>query len=142
MTPLNLISFLLSLYLIEDHYQAQRSQGHTISSPSSRSRSSSSASSNGKSAFELRYPSWLHRLLFRPQPYEWVENQRKPAPPNRDDERWYYHVYKRKVMRMEATDAFELRNTVLLGLCLLAVGGVWALWGVGRGVWGCVRAGL
>ncbi|KAI0013509.1 hypothetical protein F4779DRAFT_564009 [Xylariaceae sp. FL0662B] len=115
MTPINFVSFLLSLYLVNYRYDHQRAQGH-YHHPSSG-----------------YLPQWLFHLLYRPQPYQWVD--RGPAPPNRDDERWYYHTRQKKLFKMEAADAFELRYTLLLGLCALALAVAWLFYRLGFGLW-------
>jgi hypothetical protein len=116
MTPVNFISFLISLYLIDFHYQSKRADGHH------------------QFGLQSRLPSWMHHLLFRPQPYQWVNN--KPTSPEQSGGRYYYHSKQKKLIKMEATDAFELRNTVLLGLLILGGIATWMAWRVAFGVLG------
>lgn len=130
MTPINFVTFLLSLYLVDCRYQDERARRHAAGR---------SARGSGPSLLPL----WLHRLLFSPErPYAWVDQARgggaegegrppPPDPPNRDDERYYYHTKQRKLMKMEAADAFGLRAPVLLVLSLAVAGAAWAAWRVG-----------
>ncbi|RYP25292.1 hypothetical protein DL767_008470 [Monosporascus sp. MG133] len=118
MTPINLIAFLVSLYLVDVHYQNERARRHAA------------GQQHGE---QQKWMAWLHNLLFRPQPYEWVD-QNKPAPPNKHEERYYYHTKQKKLMKMEAADAFGLRRPVLVGLCSLAVLAAWAAWRLGLGL--------
>jgi hypothetical protein len=41
---------------------------------------------------------------------------------------WFYHTKQKKLLRLEAEHAFALRNSVLFGLCLLAILAGWLLW--------------
>lgn len=116
MTPINFISFLISLYLVDSHYHDKRLQQH----------------SERYSRLPL-LPSWLDRLLFRPQPYGWVG--RKGTNDSGRQERWYYHTKQKKLMKMEAADAFELSRAVLLGLSIVLLVASWLLWRVALGVW-------
>jgi hypothetical protein len=107
MTPINFVTFLVSLYIVDRQYMDERVRRHGPRHAQAPSMQPSASSS-----------SWLQRLLYTPRPYEWVD--RRPAPPNRDDERYYYHSKQKKLMKMEAADAFALRRPVILGLALLA----------------------
>ncbi|KAH9902030.1 hypothetical protein F4778DRAFT_105150 [Xylariomycetidae sp. FL2044] len=139
LTPINFVTFLVSLYLVDSQYQSQRAAQHH-QKPSSSSLSSS---------FQRLLPAWLHPLLFRPQqqqqqqqPYQWVtapvSPQRPPSSRHEEQQRWYYHTKQKKLMKMEAADAFELRNTVLVVLCVMGLGAAWGVAWVALGVWGWV----
>ncbi|KAK6206008.1 hypothetical protein LQW54_007947 [Pestalotiopsis sp. IQ-011] len=108
MTPINFITFIVSLYLVDYHYNSKREHTHSGNS-------------------EGRLPGWLHRLIFRPQPYAWVGGGDGPAPPNQDDRNWYYHTKQKKLMKMEAAAAFEVRSSVLVALVVVAAGAAWGL---------------
>lgn len=104
MTPINFVSFLFSLLLVDYRYTMIRSHNHAEES--------------------TRLPRWLHSLLYRP----------KPDPRGSHDA--YYHSNQKKLMRLEATEAFRLRNTILF-LAVLGLGAVlggvwyvtrWTLW--------------
>ncbi|KAI0482974.1 hypothetical protein GGR56DRAFT_622437 [Xylariaceae sp. FL0804] len=120
MTPVNFVSFLVSLYLIDNYYLDQRAGGQK------------------QQQQQLQQPrSWSHWLLFRPQrpqPYSWVQ---RPAGARSDEKGggggdaegdWHYHSKKRKLLRAEAADAFELRPAVLGAALLLGVALAGALW--------------
>lgn len=117
MTPINFISFILSLYLVDSHYHDRRMQEHS--------------ERYGRLPSWL-LPSWLGRLLFRPHPYGWVG---RTGTNGAKSERWYYHTKQRKLMRMEVADAFEMRRPILLALSVVAFCAAWALWRLSRGVW-------
>ncbi|KAI1382062.1 hypothetical protein F4677DRAFT_13766 [Hypoxylon crocopeplum] len=120
MTPINFISFILSLYLVDCHYHDKRIQEH---------------SGRYSRLPSWLLPAWLDRVLFRPHPYGWV-NGAKPAASNSGrQERWYYHTKQKKLMKMEAADAFELSRAVLLGLCAVMLCVTWALWRFAIGLW-------
>ncbi|KAI3342801.1 hypothetical protein F4824DRAFT_120330 [Ustulina deusta] len=134
-TPINFIAFLVSLYLIDSRNRAQRE---------------SKASGNNRRT-------WLQGLLYRQSssPYDWVDSYRgRPSPqsayattarlhearvgdedaaPARSTREtggraWFYHTKQTKLFRVEAADAFALRNSVLLALGVLAVSVGWVLW--------------
>ncbi|KAK8087972.1 hypothetical protein PG997_002933 [Apiospora hydei] len=98
MTPINLISFVLGLWLVDLRYRCQREHAHSHSHSRPQQPSSSS----------YYLPAWL-----------WWP--RRPA-----EEPFYYHSKQKKLMRMEASEAFKLRNSVLFGLVLAAMFVLWA----------------
>ncbi|KAI0548294.1 hypothetical protein F4679DRAFT_325514 [Xylaria curta] len=131
-TPINFVTFIVSLYLIDNQYRAQRYFQH-----------------------EADETLWLHRLFSRQRssPYDRVDNyQGQPSSPSAnathrngtsnkhaDDvprpakeagDAWYYHTKQKKLFKLEAADAFALRNLVLLALCFLIVSVGWVLWWV------------
>ena len=111
MTPLVFVSFLVSLALVDFRYSVRRSHYH--------------AEGQG------RLPRWLHRLLFRYQRYQYVAVDEGGRP--RGETPGYYHSKQRKLVKMEAADAFELRSTVLAIMGVLSLGLVWGLvWGLWR----------
>ncbi|KAI5866582.1 hypothetical protein GGS23DRAFT_551187 [Durotheca rogersii] len=137
MTPINFVTFLLSLYLVDIQYHERRVREHA-----ERPRGVLPA---------WLLPAWLRRLLFRPapNPYRWVDRDRPVSPRSGsgsgntgsrgaggagaptgdpDAERWFYHTKQRELMRMEAADAFELRRAVLLALCGLLLCAAWGVW--------------
>lgn len=136
MTPINFVTFILSLYLIDSRYLAQRHRRHE------------------NSAEGDNWMPWLHWLLFRrrPSPYDWVDSYQGQQPLHSQNttlrheviishpgdsssvsiketsESWFYHTKQKKLFRAEAADAFALRNWVLFALCILAVSVGWMLW--------------
>lgn len=118
MTPVIFISFLASLAWVDFRYTLMRSHSH------------SDATS--------RMPRWLHTILYRDTPYQYVRVDRgNPGQPTAGDEgtKWYYHTKQRKLMRMEAEDAFRIRGSVLVILGLAAVLSTWSLWQVTWWLW-------
>ncbi|CAM1507366.1 Fc.00g070070.m01.CDS01 [Cosmosporella sp. VM-42] len=97
MTPVNFVVFLVSLLLVDLRYTMRRAYGHPD--------------------VGSRLPTWLHQLVFRPQPYQ---NGRQSSKDEDKHGRWYYHSKQKKLMKMEANEAFQLRNTVLLMLGIVA----------------------
>lgn len=95
MTPINFVTFLFSLLLVELHYTIKRSHNHN----------------DGAS----RLPAWLHHLLYKPEPYQYVRKGNKSPQAGS----WFYHSKQKKLMKMEAEEAFAMRNTVLLLLTVL-----------------------
>ncbi|KAI2640392.1 hypothetical protein GGS26DRAFT_537988 [Hypomontagnella submonticulosa] len=123
MTPIYLVSFLLSLYLIDSQYHNKRIEQHS-------ERQSRLPS--------WLLPSWLDRVLFRTHPYEWVGRNKGGTAGSggtQRKERWYYHTKQKKLMKMEAADALEIQRSVLLGLCVVFLCAVWALWRLSIGFW-------
>lgn len=135
-TPINFVTFILSLYFIDSRYRAQRH----------RQRESSAESNN-------RMP-WLYWLLYRrrPSPYDWVDTYQGQSSLHSQStalrhevivshpgdsssvsiketsDSWFYHTKQKKLFRVEAADAFALRNWVLFALCIIAVSVSWLLW--------------
>ncbi|POR35390.1 Uncharacterized protein TPAR_04398 [Tolypocladium paradoxum] len=110
-TPLAFISFLLSLVLVDLHYSLVRLRSHA-QAPS-------------------RLPPWLHALLFRPRPYESLRHKHRGPSSSRQLQggtEWHYHSNQRRLMEMEAAEAFEIRSRVLVVLALAAAGGTGATW--------------
>lgn len=132
MTPIIFVSFLVSLALVDFQYYAMRVRSYEEEDSGS------------------RLPAWLHRLVYRPQPYQYVRvtvdqtsrggrgavaGAGAGRSAERNDSRgWYYHSKQRKLMKMEVDDAFAIRSTVLavMGVLVLVFG--WVLWQVAR--WG------
>ncbi|PSR91927.1 hypothetical protein BD289DRAFT_481365 [Coniella lustricola] len=55
---------------------------------------------------QQRMPSWLHHIVYRE----------------------YYHSKQRKLMKMEISDAFEMRGSVMAVFGVLTMVGIWAVW--------------
>ncbi|KAH7035083.1 uncharacterized protein B0I36DRAFT_317578 [Microdochium trichocladiopsis] len=117
MTPLNFVTFIISLWIVSGRNQRKRVAMHPRR-----------PSHNGVAAW---LPSWLQGVIFRPQPYHYIDD-RSDNPPNYMDKRFYYHSKQRKIMKLEAADAFELRSSVLGALCIAGVALVWVCVCLGR----------
>lgn len=127
MTPINFVTFLVSLWLVDYHYHHQREY--------------ESAARQGH--HDSRLPAWLHRLIYKPQqPYSWAGpanggggggsngSSGNNSSNNGGETRWYYHSKQKKLMRLHAAEAFEMRKPVLVALGLVTavvlVAGLWA----------------
>lgn len=105
MTPVNFVVFLFSLLLVDLRYSLMRSHSHAETSS--------------------RLPTWLHNLFYSPRPYQYMRVKGKDQ-----EGRWYYHSKQKKLMRMEAEEAFQIRNTMLIVLAVViaaASGTAWYL---------------
>ncbi|KFH41108.1 hypothetical protein ACRE_081850 [Hapsidospora chrysogenum ATCC 11550] len=98
MTPINFVAFLFSLLFVDIRNRLARSH----------------IRSEGPS----RLPPWLHKFVYCPLTNGGTGVDGQP----------YYHTMQRKLLKMEASEAFRLRNTVL---ALFAIGGI----GVVVGSW-------
>ncbi|UNI15278.1 hypothetical protein JDV02_001822 [Purpureocillium takamizusanense] len=112
MTPINFASFIISLVLVDMQYSLRRVHSHAEA--------------------PTRLPSWLHSLLFCPQPYQpahYRKDANAAAGGSRDS--WseqYYHSNQRRLMEMEAEEAFRMRNMVLIVFGLAVAGAAGAAW--------------
>lgn len=125
MTPIIFVSFLVSLAWVDFRYSIMRSHSHS-EEPS-------------------QLPRWLHRITYREAPYKYVKvdaTHSKSPRGSSEGTRWYYHSKQRKLMKMEADDAFQIRGTVLVALGLLAVAAAWAASWAGWWLWTMVTAKL
>lgn len=102
MTPVNFVAFLFSLFLVDLRYSLRRS--HTHSEP------------------PRRLPSWLHSLVYRSHPYG-GDRVRAGA-----GDQWHYHSKQRKLLEMEAEEAFQFRNAMLVLLGVVAIGAATGVW--------------
>ena len=108
MTPVVFITFVVSLTLVGYRNSVARFHYH------------------GQN--QSRLPAWLHRLIYRGRPYEYVvidekgRSVRCPVSPR------FYRTKQGELLRMEAARAFEIRTTVLVLLSLLSIASVFGLW--------------
>jgi hypothetical protein len=121
MTPVVLVSFLVSLAWVDFRYTLVRSHTHSDDDPS-------------------RMPNWLHHVLYRPQPYHYVkvEGEREGVVKDSDGNKFYYHSKQKKLLRMEAEDAFQMRwivVAILGGVIASAAWGSWAAFSWGWQQW-------
>ncbi len=118
MTPLLFTSFLISLLLVDIRNSALRAHYHAAGQPS------------------RLLPRWLHRLVYRYRPYRYdaagaVGSPGSPVSPGSAEGREdYYHSKQRKLMRMEAEEAFEIRGGVVVALVVVGLGVLWVVWRV------------
>lgn len=152
MTPIYFIGFLVSLRFVDAYYTKARTHWHDGSSDGHRH------GGHGDS----RLPAWLHRLLFRPTGYEYRVAGAGAAAADRwrgagedssaavasgseatagsggmRDGRWYVYEgsSQRKLLKVEAEDAFAIRSRVLAVMAVLALLVLWAVWAIVRWLW-------
>ncbi|KAH6619857.1 hypothetical protein B0J18DRAFT_467985 [Chaetomium sp. MPI-SDFR-AT-0129] len=145
MTPLIFTTFLLSLALVDLRHSISRTRYHAH--PTS-TAADDAAHSDHRS--RTRLPPWLHRLIYRYQPYRYdrerpgssataspaVTPGLSPGTPGTpgsylskgEEAGDYYHSKQRKLMKMEAEEAFEMRGMVVVVLGVVSVGVMWAAW--------------
>ncbi|KAK7416121.1 hypothetical protein QQX98_005449 [Neonectria punicea] len=106
MTPVNLVVFLVSLAIVDLRYTVARANN---------------------SYYDVGVPRWLpgwlterlRRLvsLFRAQSYRHLGASAQDLSGD-----WHYHSKQKKLMKMEAAEAFQLHGTVLAVLGVIAAG--------------------
>ncbi|KAI0395060.1 hypothetical protein F5Y17DRAFT_425053 [Xylariaceae sp. FL0594] len=180
-TPINFVTFLVSLYIIDNHYRARREQ-HQHHIYQHDSHDHGNGPSTDITATKRNTRPWLHRLLYyrtRPSSSSSSEGRSisnttatatgttavhtSSSPPagrngvvitNKNDtsctdprsraksgraydkrvvaddgnKTWYYHSKQKKLFKMEAADAFALRQSVLAFLIFVGVAGGWLIW--------------
>jgi hypothetical protein len=112
MTPLNLTVFLLSLVIVDLRYSLARAEN---------------ASGRAAGGLWPWLPVWLRRVVLslrREKPYGGST---------------YYHSKQKKLMKMEADEAFQLHGLVLAALVVLVVVSTIAICCVGSRVYGALR---
>ncbi|KAK0369704.1 hypothetical protein CLIM01_12941 [Colletotrichum limetticola] len=125
MTPIILVSFLLSLAWVDLTYTIRRSRNH------------------GRQGW---MPSWLHSILYRRSQYRYAEakDSKTTTPtttpsPKDEKEEFYYHSKQKKLLRAEVDDAFQLRGQVLVVMALVlftaSLAFAWGGWQISSWVW-------
>jgi len=115
--PLTFVSFLISLFIIDSRNSNLRVHQHASPAPP-------------PSSFFGRTKAFLHQLVFKPQPYAYV---RSPYPSSEKEktksvqaeEPWHWHTKQRHMMKMEISDAFRVRNSVVVALAVIFTGLCW-----------------
>lgn len=120
MTPIVFVTFLFSLIMVDYRYSVMRSHYHA-ENPS-------------------RLPTWLHRIVYRYQPYEYVVVDENGRPTGQSADPRFLHSKQRELMKMEVTDAFEVRSTVMFVLGLISLPLIWGLWRIASWVVGSMLA--
>lgn len=115
MTPINLTVFLVSLLIVDMRYTKNRVQTY------------------GYTHLDLPwwYPRWVAQYIW-PQPYQHIGRTDKGKKTN---ERWHYHTKQKKLMKMEADEAFEMRSTILVILFAVLAFMTCATWYTGSMVY-------
>ncbi|KAI8683817.1 hypothetical protein NCS57_00046500 [Fusarium keratoplasticum] len=104
MTPINITVFLLSLFLVDLRY----TQGRI-------NRYGDGDNGGGRSS------RWMPRWFT--QPYQHIGHTDHDAHGS-----WHYHSKQKKLMKMEADEAFQMRSTVLVLLAVMVALGTSAAW--------------
>ncbi|KAH7136636.1 hypothetical protein EDB81DRAFT_87887 [Dactylonectria macrodidyma] len=129
MTPVNLIVFLVSLALVDMRYTLARSSNYY-------DRTGDATSGLLPSWFSRWFPPWMSQQLgrlvwsFRGQPYR---HDARDAP--NSSGRWYYHSKQKKLIKMEADEAFQMRGIILATLGVLAAAVTMLVYCVARRVY-------
>lgn len=108
MTPINFVSFLLSLVVVDLEYSYMRVRNHTEASG--------------------RLPTLLHHIIFRSQPYATDIRVRSQGPHHYEEEVWHYHTKQGRIMKLEAEEAFRGRNRIIIFLAVFLAIITWVLW--------------
>ncbi|KAI9715748.1 MAG: hypothetical protein M1812_005746 [Candelaria pacifica] len=123
-TPILFLSFILSLFLVDRRNTSYRTTQHPSPPPTT------------------LLAKLKHALV---SPWQDAEPYRSGNHQDGKEEKWRLHSKHRKMMRMEVSDAFELRGKVVVGIVvfgLLAGLGVlvcgWWIWGLWIGGLGMV----
>ncbi|RKK86463.1 hypothetical protein BFJ71_g13784 [Fusarium oxysporum] len=102
MTPVNITVFLFSLLLVDFRHTAGRNNFYGTGN---------------------RQAKWVPRWFL--QPYQHIGHSDHDA-----HGRWHYHSKQKKLMKMEADEAFQMRSTMLVFMAValaLATSAVWFL---------------
>ncbi|KAB8302084.1 hypothetical protein EYC80_005535 [Monilinia laxa] len=109
--PITFISFLISLFLIDRRNSSLRLHQH-------------SQPRTYPNTFFGRIKEFLHKLVFKPQPYAYIKSpyrgQNAEGDKQREEEPWHWRTKQKKMMKMEVSDAFKLRQWVLVGMAVVA----------------------
>ncbi|APA06519.1 hypothetical protein sscle_02g012890 [Sclerotinia sclerotiorum 1980 UF-70] len=110
--PITFISFIISLFLIDQRNSSLRINEH-------------SKPRTYPNTFFGRTQEFLHSLVFKPQPYAYLKSpyrgQHAEGDRKREEEPWHWHTKQKKMMKMEVSDAFKFRQWVLIGMAVVAV---------------------
>lgn len=116
MTPLIFVTFLLSLVWVDLRYTLKRSRYHSYQGG--------------------WMPCWLHNIVYRRSPYNYVRAKDQSTPSPRDEQgEWHYHSKQKKLMRMEVDDAFEMRGYVLVAMAVVSLSIAWGFWALSSWLW-------
>lgn len=137
------MSFILSLALID-------SRNHYL-------RIANREPSAGSGGIIQSIRGFLHGVVFRRKeggegPYEYVKSPNAGASPGAvspdggvkgkegkgKEEPWHWHTKQRKMMKREFDDAFEMRNSVAVGIVAVLLGCLLGIVGLVGWVWGFV----
>jgi hypothetical protein len=115
--PLTFVSFLLSLALIDTRNTTLREHYHAAPTPP-------------PSTIGGHIRQWVHTLCYKRSPYasyeppgtgEKLADGTVQTPGGAVRQGWFWHTKQRKMMRLEVTEAFELRRSMLVLMGFVAV---------------------
>ncbi|TGO35603.1 hypothetical protein BHYA_0152g00080 [Botrytis hyacinthi] len=111
--PITFVSFLISLLIIDSRNSYLRIHQH-------------SKSRTYPNTLIGRIQEFLHKLVFKPQPYAYIKSpsrgQNAEGIKRKEEEPWHWNTKQKKMMKMEVSDAFKLRQWVLIGMAVVATG--------------------
>ncbi|TGO52731.1 hypothetical protein BCON_0136g00270 [Botryotinia convoluta] len=111
--PITFISFLISLLIIDSRNSYLRIHQH-------------SEPRTYPITFIGRIQEFLHKLMFKPQPYAYIKSpsrgQNAEGIKRKEEEPWHWNTKQKKMMKMEVSDAFKFRQWVLVGMAVVAAG--------------------
>ncbi|KAF7906795.1 hypothetical protein EAF00_001073 [Botryotinia globosa] len=111
--PITFISFLISLLIIDSRNSYLRIHQH-------------SEPRTYPNTFIGRIQEFLHKLIFKPQPYAYIKSpsrgQNAEGIKRKEEEPWHWNTKQKKMMKVEVSDAFRFRQWVLIGMAVVAAG--------------------
>ncbi|KAF7959159.1 hypothetical protein EAE96_002674 [Botrytis aclada] len=124
--PITFFSFLISLLIIDRRNSYLRIQQH-------------SEPRRYSNTFTGRIQEFLHRLIYKPQPYAYIKSpsqgQNAERTKRKEEQPWHWNTKQKKMMKMEVSDAFKFRQWVLVGMAVIATGmGLLVLY-LGNWIW-------
>ncbi|TEY39698.1 hypothetical protein BOTCAL_0453g00020 [Botryotinia calthae] len=124
--PITFVSFLISLLIIDSRNSYLRVHQH-------------SEPRTYPNTFIGRIQEFLHRLIYKPQPYAYIKSpsrgQNAEGIERKGEEPWHWNTKQKKMMKMEVSDAFKFRQWVLVGMAVVATGiGLLVLY-LGNWIW-------
>jgi len=117
--PLTFLSFILSLALIDNQNQATRAASHQERRPT-----------QGRLSlfWRLLYGDEQGPYAYVRSPSEGAEGRDPAVKGGGEKEGWYFHTKQKKLMKMEASDAFRIHKRVALGMILVSALIAWLNW--------------
>jgi len=127
-SPLIFVSFIVSLFLVERQDRSRRVAEHPPTNNTFWSRISFSHLLDPEPYQDPQDSTWRHA---KPNGASVQDN--KGDVPHPDKKRWFRHKKHRKMAKLEFSDAFELRGTVMMCLVGLFIFGALSIgWAVKR----------
>ncbi|KAF7894622.1 uncharacterized protein EAF01_010072 [Botrytis porri] len=124
--PITFISFLISLLIIDSRNSYLRIHQH-------------SETRKYSNTFIGRIQEFLHRLIYKPQPYAYIKSpsqgQNAGGIKRKEEEPWHWNTKQKKMIKMEVSDAFKLRQWVLVGMAVVATGVGLVVLYLGNWIW-------